>query len=324
MEHLFEVLQFGGKLLLVFVFIAAVVLFIIAAVLKAKQRPHVEVEDLNEKFSEISDLIRSALLDKKDLKAFFKAKRSEEKNQKKPEKRLFVIDFNGDIRASQVNELRDEVTSILHVAKPGDEVLMRIESPGGVVHGYGLAAAQMKRLKDFGLSVTAAVDKVAASGGYLMASTANKIIAAPFAIVGSIGVVAQVPNLHRLLKKHDIDYEEITSGEYKRTVSLFGEISEKGKQKFTEQIEDTHKLFKDFVSIERPQVDIAKLGTGEYWFGTRALELKLIDEIVTSDDYLFKKRNEAHILRVKFMPKLSFTEKLQRAGDSLLKIQLPF
>jgi serine protease SohB len=311
MEHLYEILIFAAKLIFTLVFVGALLALVLGLLAKAKHRPQIEIEDINEKFKDISNLIRSMVLSKKALKEHSKAQKKTEKNKLQPDKKIFVLDFEGDIKASQVKELRDEVTALLHVAKPGDEVLIRIESPGGVVHGYGLAAAQIKRFKDAGLTVTASVDKVAASGGYLMACTANKILAAPFAIVGSIGVIAQVPNLHRLLKKNDVDYEEITSGEFKRTVSVLGEITEKGRQKFTEQIEDTHSLFKEFVKIERPQVDLSKIATGEHWFGQRALDLQLVDELCTSDDYLFKNREIAKILRVKFLQKQSFADKLQ-------------
>src|SRR5690606_5968528 len=211
----------------------------------------------------------------------------------KPSKRVFVLKFEGDIRAEGVTEFRDEVTAVLTVARPGDEVVIDIESAGGTVHGYGLCAAQILRLRDHQLEVTACVDKVAASGGYMMAVTANRLIAAPFAIIGSIGVLAQVPNVHRLLKRHDIDYEELSAGEYKRTVSVFGPITEKGRSKFQEQIEDTHVLFKDFIRRNRPQVDLSKVATGEYWFALRAKELNLVDDIMTSDEYLMRQRERA-------------------------------
>ena len=108
---------------------------------------------------------------------------------------------------------------------------------------YGLAASQMQRIRDKKLKLTVCVDKVAASGGYMMAVVADKIIAAPFAVLGSIGVLAQVPNFHRLLKKHDVDFEMLTAGKYKRTLTMFGENTDKGREKFQEDIEDTHVLF---------------------------------------------------------------------------------
>jgi len=181
------------------------------------------------------------------------------------------------------------------------------------VHGYGLAAAQILRLKEAGLQVTACVDKVAASGGYMMACTAHRILAAPFAIVGSIGVLAQVPNFHRLLKKIDVDYEEVSAGEYKRTVSTLGEITEKGRAKFKEQIEDTHVLFKEFVGQYRPQVELSQVATGEYWFGLRAKDLKLIDEIMTSDAFILSKKDTHHMLSIQFSAKKNFIEKLSEA-----------
>ncbi|MBC7458087.1 MAG: protease SohB, partial [Bdellovibrionaceae bacterium] len=205
---------------------------------------------------------------------------------------------------------REEVTNLLLIAKVEEEVIINVESPGGIVHGYGLAAAQILRLRDFGLNVTICIDKVAASGGYMMACTAHKIISAPFAIVGSIGVVAQLPNFNRALKKHDIDYKEYTAGDFKRTVSLFGEITEKGEKKFIEQLEATHVLFKNFVGKYRPQLNIDQVATGEYWFGEDAIKLKLVDQIGTSDDYILNKTKTHIVVKMTIEKKASFSEKI--------------
>jgi serine protease SohB len=202
-------------------------------------------------------------------------------------KRIYVINFNGDMRASATENLRQEITAILSIAdKDKDEVVVNLESPGGMVHGYGLAASQLARIRQHNLPLTICVDKVAASGGYMMACLANTIIAAPFAIIGSIGVVAQLPNFHRLLDKWDIDYEVLTAGEYKRTLTVFGENTDAGRQKFIADLEDTHTLFKEFVSDYRPSLDIEKVATGEHWYGKQALGLGLVDKLMTSDEYL--------------------------------------
>ncbi len=210
--------------------------------------------------------------EKQEAKAAKKASKRGQGSSDGPEqrKRLYVLNFDGDIRASATDNLREEITAVLNQSTEGDEVLVKVESPGGLVHGYGLAASQLRRIRDAEVPLTIAVDKVAASGGYMMACVADRIIAAPFAVLGSIGVLAQVPNFHRLLKKHDIDFELFTAGEYKRTVTMFGENTEKGREKFTEDLEETHDLFKDFVSENRPQLDIARVATGEVWYGTRS------------------------------------------------------
>ena len=313
MEQLIEFGLFAGKLVLVLIFIGLALTMIVGAALRVKQQPQVEFENLNEKISDLAEALGEMVFDKKELKKKAKEKKKQAKEDTGEKPKIFVLDFNGDISAKQVDQLRDEVTTILTVATPEDEVVIRIESPGGTVHGYGLAAAQLKRIKSAGIKLTTAVDKVAASGGYLMACTGNHLIAAPFAIVGSIGVLAQVPNLNKLLKKNHIDYEEITSGEYKRTVSMLGEITDKGREKFTEQIADTHALFKDFVSSERPVVNISDVGTGEYWYGKRALDLKLVDELKTSDAYLFEQKDSAKLISVRIAPKKSFSDKLGEA-----------
>lgn len=311
-EHWIELGIFAGKFFITLLSLGAIFLFIAVLIAKQTLRPELQIEDYNSKLDELQSLLESVTLNKKQLKATLKEKKKKLKatDDDQPKKHVFILDFEGDIKASAVDQLRDEITAVLLSAQPGDEVVIAIESPGGTVHGYGLAAAQLLRLKDAGLTVTASVDRVAASGGYMMACTAHRIIAAPFAIIGSIGVLAQVPNFHRLLKKHEVDYEEISSGDYKRTVSILGEITERGRQKFTEQIADTHDLFKSFVAKERPTVNIANVGTGEYWFALRAKDLNLVDEITTIDDYLLKQRNTSAIYSIKYTPKKKLSDKI--------------
>ena len=230
-------------------------------------------------------------------------------------KRVFVLDFDGDIKASEVDALREEITAVLTLARPIDEVVVRLESPGGMVHSYGLAASQLGRIKSRNIPLTVCVDKVAASGGYLMACLADKIVAAPFAIIGSIGVVAQVPNVHRLLKKHDIDVEVLTAGQYKRTLTILGENTEQGRAKFLDDLHETHVLFKEFVASHRPVVDIDEVSKGEIWYGQRAIDKKLIDEILTSDDYLQAAANDADVYQVSYEEPKNLAEKFGIAAS---------
>lgn len=315
MEFLADLGVFSGKVFVLVVAIGFLLILFFTLLSKARQsKALLQVENINEKFKDMADALKESVFDAKALKAERKEMKKKLKAEKKSpteKKRIYVLDFNGDIRASHLDNLREEITALLTVTRPGqDEVMIRLESPGGMVHSYGLAAAQLARIRSAGVQLTVSVDKVAASGGYMMACTANKILSAPFAIIGSIGVVAQVPNFHRLLKKHDVDFEEITAGEFKRTISLFGEITDKGKRKFLEQIEDTHGLFKTFVSHYRPQLNLADVATGEYWFGQRAKDLKLVDELIASDDYLFQQRDTADIFRIETHAKKKWSEKL--------------
>ena len=217
-----------------------------------------------------------------------------------PAQRVYVIRFEGDVRASKIDHLRREVSAVLTLARPTDEVVVVVESPGGMVHSYGLAASQLTRIRNQNIPLTVIVDKVAASGGYLMAAVANKILAAPFAVVGSIGVVAQVPNVHRLLKKNDVDVEVITAGKYKRTLTVFGENTPEAKEKFTEELEDVHHLFQEFVTDYRPGLDIATVATGEAWYGKRAVDLNLVDELMTSDEYLMRACDHSEVFEVQW------------------------
>jgi serine protease SohB len=229
-----------------------------------------------------------------------------------------VLDFKGDIRASATSSLREEVTAIIDIADKDDEVLLRLENAGGAVHEHGLAASQLLRLRARGIRITAAVDKVAASGGYLMACTADRIIAAPFAILGSIGVLAQLPNFHRWLEDKGIDFEQITAGRYKRTLTLFGENTEEGRDKMREELVEVHELFKRQVMELRPVVDLEQVATGEHWYGRRALELNLIDEIGTSDDYLLQSAESADVFRLSYRRHRKPLERMLQSAEGLL------
>jgi serine protease SohB len=289
---------------------------------KAEKKGHIEIDKLNAHYDEMKDAMHQFLLPEGDLKKYLKEKKKADKEKKKSDnenrRRIFVIDFHGDIRASQTVQLEHCISCILTVATPDDEVVIRLESAGGMVHGYGLAASQLVRITDRDIPLTVCIDKVAASGGYMMACIGQKILAAPFSVIGSIGVLAQVPNFHRLLKKHDIDYEMITAGEYKRTLTMFGENTEKGREKFTEEIQETHELFKQFVTENRRQLNMDEVATGEVWFGKRALELGLVDEIRTAEDYLLASSSNADIFHLEYVEKRSFPEKLGMAAQSAI------
>lgn len=221
-----------------------------------------------------------------------------------------MLDFHGDIKASQAEQFAQEVSAVIEVASTDDEVIVRLESAGGLVHAYGLAAAQLDRLREAGLTTTVCIDKVAASGGYMMACTASHIKAAPFAVIGSIGVVAQVPNIHRLLKRNDIDVELLTAGKYKRTLTVLGENTQEGREKFIDDLENTHRLFKTYVAKHRPDMDIEKLATGEIWYGSEALEQKLVDSVGTSEAYLVERISQAQVYRVKLEPPKTINRKV--------------
>ena len=298
--------------------IAAVVLFIVvmAGRKQSEEKDNIEVKKLNKKYADMAMAMNVNMLHKEGLKKYLKDEKEKLKGIVKElkggarKKRVYVVNFHGDIRASAVASLREEITAILTVATENDEVFLRLESGGGVVHGYGLGASQLMRVREKNIPLTVSVDKVAASGGYMMACVGNRIMAAPFAIIGSIGVIAQVPNFNKVLKKHDIEYDQFTAGEFKRTVTMFGENTDEAKAKFREEIEDIHALFKDFIVQHRPDVDIVKVSTGESWPGTRAMEKNLVDELKTSDDYLLESSKDADIYEVKYVSKKSLSERI--------------
>ena len=320
MAYLAEYGLFFAKALTLFLLIVGILLSVVGVAMRNRHVPseQLDVKRINDRFRDMADALEMATLPPALVKKRQKAQKKERKAQAKseknspeePKKRVFVLNFNGDIRASEVALLREEVTAILLGVRKGDEVLVRLESAGGMVHAYGLAASQIMRLRDAGVDVTVSVDKVAASGGYLMACVANRILAAPFAVIGSIGVVAEIPNFNRLLKKHDIDYEQISAGEYKRTISMLGETTDRAREKVKEEVEQTHTLFKDFVKARRPIVDLDAVATGEHWLGSQAHQLKLVDDIRTSDDYLMSLRDTADIFEVEYTIKKKVLDRL--------------
>ncbi|MBR7889027.1 protease SohB [Marinomonas sp. A79] len=326
MEFLVDYAGFLLKL----VSIALVIGFLLAIVASGKRKSQpgsLSVTKLNDNYDAMKASLDSQLFDKKVLKNLDKEKKKKDKLDKKAskkaevttKKRLYVLDFDGDIKASAVETMREEITAVLSVAKPEDEVVLRLESGGGVVHGYGLAASQLQRIREANIPLTVCVDKVAASGGYMMACVADKIIAAPFAILGSIGVVAQIPNVHRLLDKSLIDVELHTAGRYKRTLTMLGENTDEGREKFKQDLEDTHGLFKRFVSGQRPQLDIEAIATGDTWYGSEALENKLVDVVMTSDAYLVSNYAEADVIHIAYKQPKGVAERLGLSFFSALE-----
>lgn len=297
--------------------------------LKEQNEDNLEIRSLNDRFEYLADSLRAAMLDADEYKAHHKQVKKQKKKEAKAAKhgaqkrraKVFVLDFHGDIAASAVEPLRVEISALLQVAKEGDTVLLRLESAGGVVHGYGLAASQLRRLRERNIHLTAAVDKVAASGGYMMACVADRIIAAPFAIIGSIGVVGQLPNFNRLLQAGKVDYEMHTAGEYKRTLTMLGENTEAGREKFRAELEETHVLFKDFVHDNRPAADIAMVATGEHWFGQRAKELQLVDALQTSDDWLLAAASDHDLYELHYKPRRSLRDRVAGGlGQAVAKL----
>lgn len=306
-----EFLSQYGLFLLKSITIVISFLIVIAGVfaISHKPKPKLEITSLNEQYDHTSSLMNKKILGKKTEK---------KKKNKIEQPTLYVVDFSGDIKASQVDQLRDEISAILSVAESKDEVLIRLDSPGGAVNGYGLAASQLQRIRDKNIPLTVCIDKVAASGGYLMACVANCIIAAPFAIIGSIGVVAQIPNFYRWLKKNNIDVELLTAGEYKRTLTLFAENTEKGRKKFQEDLEKIHTAFRDYVLTNRTQLDIDKVSTGEHWLAKDAFDLHLVDKLLTSDEYLIEKMLTFKAFKLTIQPKTSLINKLLKPAMRLM------
>ncbi|MHA0994489.1 protease SohB [Enterobacter ludwigii] len=336
MELLSQYGLFLAKIATVVIAIAVIAVLIVNLTQRKRQRGELRITRLSEQYKEMQEDMSLSLLDSHQQKQWLKAQKKKHKQEAKAAKakaklnapqdevkpRVYVLDFKGSMDAHEVSSLREEVTAVLAVAKPQDQVVVRLESPGGVVHGYGLAASQLQRLREKQIPLTVAVDKVAASGGYMMACVADKIVAAPFSIIGSIGVVAQIPNFNRFLKNKEIDIELHTAGQYKRTLTLLGENTEEGRQKFREDLNETHHLFKDFVHRMRPSLDIEQVATGEHWYGIQAQEKGLVDEVGTSDDLLLNLMDGRELVGVRFTQRKRlldrFTNSAAESADRLL------
>ncbi|MFL0798473.1 MAG: protease SohB [Cellvibrionaceae bacterium] len=332
MEFLSEYGLFLAKAVTWVIAIAIIVGLIAGATMKPKgeAKGSIEVENINDKYIDLEENLQASVLSEAEFKQWLKDLKNKEKEEQKQQKaalkqgsvshkpRAFILDFDGDMRASDTDNLREEITTALMIAESNDEFVVRLESGGGLVHSYGLAASQLDRIKQAGIPLTVCIDKVAASGGYMMACVADKIIAAPFSVLGSIGVVAQVPNIHRLLKHNKVDVELHTAGEHKRTLTMLGENTSKARKKFQEDLEDTHVLFKDFVASHRPAVDIHEIATGDVWYGTQALEHKLVDKIQTSDDYISSLVKDYDVFEVHYKEKKTLLDKLGLTAEASL------
>jgi len=343
LEFLTEYGLFVAKVITLVVAFIVVLSALISAGSRGKRtsgsgRGTISIVRLNDELDDMRDAIRKTVLDKDQFKQEQKREKKQHKNEQKERrkqfktllkstdepievefrKRIYVIDFDGDIEASEVESLREEITAILSIATSQDEVLLRLESPGGMVHAYGLASSQLLRIRDKGIPLTICVDKVAASGGYMMACLASKLVAAPFAILGSIGVLVQLPNFHRLLRKYDVDYETISAGEFKTTLTTFGEITKKGRTKVKEDVEEMHVLFKNWVKQHRPAVEIDAIATGETWVGIQALERNMVDAVMTSDECIVAACDEADVFEVSYEIRLSIGDKLGAAIHSTM------
>lgn len=341
MEFVLDYAIFLLKAVTIVIAIMIVISSIASATMRRQSKTDVgtlHIRSLNEFYEQMSKAMEQSLLSpgefKKRIKVERKAKKKEQKQEAKKKEsatedqedtkdktHVYVIEFVGDLEASKVNTLRHEVSAVLSTASEGDEVVVKIESSGGLVHSYGLAASQLLRIKSAGLKLTVAIDQVAASGGYMLAVVADRILAAPFAVVGSIGVAAEIPNLHRFLKKYDIDYDVITAGDYKRTLTMFGENTDAARDRFVQEIEDVHALFREFVDTNREGLDLDAVSTGETWYGQRALDVKLVDEIMTSDQLIMDACKACKVFEVKWMmPKKKVGEILSEAASIVTRI----
>ncbi len=321
MEILADYLVFLLKVFTIAVAITVPLLLIIGSSKgKAQAKGKLAITNLSEKFEDMGNAVRSSNMNPKELKKFYKdINKSKKKKTDEKEPSIFVLNFNGDIQASEVEKLKYEINAILLSESECKEVVVKVESGGGSAYAYGLCAAELKRLVDNDISLTVCIDKVAASGGYLMSCVATKIIAAPWAIVGSIGVIAQLPNFHRLLKKNLIDFEMHTAGEFKRTLTTLGENTEDGREKFKADLEDLHVIFKDFVKEQRPEVDTAIVATGEVWQGEEAVRVGLVDSLETSDNYLVNLSKDATLFEIEYIEKKNLSERFAFSMQLILE-----
>ncbi len=329
LDFLFQYSLFFAKTATIAISVLIVTIGIIAFSAKQKgqlKKGKLEITNLSDKIKETEKEFKQAIYTKSYLKILEKQEKLENKKVKKTNDienrpKLFIIDFDGDIKASAVVTLSHCLNAILPLAdKKNDEILVKLESSGGMVHSYGLAASQLNRIREHGIKLTVTIDKVAASGGYMMACVADQIIAAPFAIIGSIGVLGQIPNFNKLLESHNIEFEQHTAGEYKRTLTMLGKNDDKARIKFKQELDETHQLFKDHIKSYRPTLNIPQIATGEHWYGQVALKLNLIDNIATSDDIILNYYKTHDLFEVKYEHKKTLTEKIAQNAQAVISL----
>ncbi len=337
MEYLIQYGMFLAKVITIVMAIVFIIIVIVSSGSRQRRegsKGQVRVSKLNVHFDELKQEMQRIVLDKHSLKLEIKKHKQQLKQEQQEQKELrkaaqgsptaerkkrtYVLNFKGDMAATAVASLREEISAVLALAEPVDQVVLRLESPGGMVHAYGLASSQLVRIKEQKVPLTICVDKVAASGGYMMACLGDRIVSAPFAIIGSIGVLVQLPNFHRILKKNDIDFETISAGEFKTTLTTFGEITQKGRDKVKEDVEDMHEIFKKWVKDHRPSVDIAKISTGETWVGMQAKERYMVDEIKTSDEVILQACEAGDVFEVEYVQKQTLQHKLSSIFKGML------
>ncbi|KZX82185.1 hypothetical protein A3715_00045, partial [Oleiphilus sp. HI0009] len=282
------------------------------------------VKSLNEEYQEIQD----ALLKFKPLKPIKSS--SIRKFKASPNKQsIFVLDFKGDKTASSVGSLSKEVSAILSVAKPNDEVFLRLESPGGTITGYGLASQQLIRLREAGIRLVVSVDEIATSGGYMMAAVGDRIIASPTSMLGSIGVIMEVPNFYNLLDRAGVQFHQFTAGKHKRLVSMTNKIGDAAKDQINQDLEKSHELFKNHVHTYRNSVNLESVSHGDVWSAKYCLDNKLVDDLMTSEAYLFDRASRANIFHISWDVERSFSDKLssfaaQASINTLDKVALHY
>ena len=313
-QALLSLLFFSLKAVIVVlsVLICVIVPLLVIKKLKIKgsgREKQLKLTDLKSRYEKYTRVFEQKTKDPKEFKKYLKSLKIKKKNKEGKKASLFVLSFTGDIKASQTQSLREEISLILKIARPGDETALLLESPGGGVSHYGLAAAQLERLRHNKIPLTVCVDRMAASGGYMMACVGQPVLASAFAFIGSIGVLFNIPNLHEFLKKRDIGYEELSAGKYKRTVTAFGKITEEKRDRLKKQLELIHRQFKNFV-LKYRDIDIEQTATGEAWTAEEALKKGLIDGLKCSDDYLLEKMKTHRVLKISLKSPKSLLEKM--------------
>jgi protease-4 len=164
-------------------------------------------------------------------------------------------------------------------------ILLRIDSPGGTVAASQEIALAVKRASEK-KPVVVSVGDICASGGYMVASQADEIIASPGSSVGSIGVIMEVANVEELLNKVGISFTTLTTGAYKDAGSPYRSLTETETAMLNEQLTVIYDQFITDVAEGRdlPETKVRELATGWVWLGSEALDLGLVDSLGNYND----------------------------------------
>ncbi|WP_343192796.1 S49 family peptidase [Buchnera aphidicola (Taiwanaphis decaspermi)] len=301
MEFIYSYILFIIKTLSVLFFLHLFSKIIIIYILKKNDiylNNTLKVELLNNHYKKL----------KNDLSFFQKKKIINQKNVYNKKSNLYILDYNDKIKKNKIKKLREEISSIILVAKKNDEVLLRLENTSDIVYEYGLVIAQLQRLRKKGIKLIISIDKIVSNGGYIIACVADHISASPFSIIGPINIVVNIPNIDKYTQTSNLNNQLNDCNTFTK-LTLIKNNTKIYVNKIFNKLDIKKYIRNSFIKDMRPSLNLNKIFNQNYWIGENAINEKLIDSINTSDDILFSKKDTHNLLKIKYVYKSNIVEK---------------